>query len=90
VTAGLGPERIITWPERAACRGRGNLFFATDQTSQRIALAVCRRCPVRPDCLADALATEAPERRYGIVGGLTPEQRTASRSGPAAGTSATG
>lgn len=36
------------------------------------ALALCRGCPVRVDCLSHALATDT---RYGIWGGLTPAQR---------------
>jgi WhiB family redox-sensing transcriptional regulator len=39
------------------------------------AKAVCRRCPVRPDCLTDALE-RIPN---GIAGGLTEDERRALR-----------
>jgi WhiB family redox-sensing transcriptional regulator len=66
------------WWSLAACRGRTTLFFASDEFSQRCAVEVCRRCPVRRQCLADAVATEGPGHRgerYGVVAGLTAEQR---------------
>lgn len=75
MSVALDPERAGSWCDRAACRGRTALFFAEDQFSQRVALAVCRGCAVRAECLADVMATEPRGVRYGVVAGLTPAQR---------------
>lgn len=67
------------WQESALCAQtdpdtwfpeRGGPGYAT---SRRI----CRRCPVRTECLTDALATETPGERHGMRGGLSPQQREA-------------
>jgi len=67
------------WRERAACRTGvdPDLFFpaaesgATRNAQVRAAKAVCARCPVRAQCLTEALA-RIP---YGICGGLTEHER---------------
>jgi hypothetical protein len=46
------------WRAAAVCRGRTSLFFAGDGFSERIACSLCRRCPSRQPCLAEALATD--------------------------------
>jgi hypothetical protein len=68
------------WRSRAACREiAGDVFFPTAERGRMrvrevaVAKAVCARCPVRAECLADALA-RIP---YGIAGGLTAEERRA-------------
>jgi len=75
------------WMLAAACLGRPDLFFAPDESETRserrrreaAAKSVCGRCPVRNDCLADALASD---ERFGIWGGLTErERRSLRRSG---------
>jgi predicted RecB family nuclease len=71
------------WWHSAACRGRSQLFFATDPFSERLATEICRRCVVRQQCEADVRDTEVPGQRYGVVAGLTPDQRrVAWRSSP--------
>jgi hypothetical protein len=75
VSAALDPQRVGAWCAQAACRGRTSLFYSEDIFSIRLALAVCKGCPVRPECTADAMATEAPGLRYGVVAGTTPQQR---------------
>lgn len=35
----------------------------------------CMRCPVRAECLADAMTTETSGERQGMRGGMTPKQR---------------
>ncbi|MCO1658892.1 WhiB family transcriptional regulator [Pseudonocardia sp. S2-4] len=67
-----------SWRERAACRGEDpELFFpsAESGTAYReqvaAAKAVCARCQVVDECLAEALA-RIP---YGIAGGLTEHER---------------
>ena len=68
--------RQPTWRRHAACRDRLELFYASDATSEAIAVAVCAGCVVRQACLAEALADEADTGyRYGVRGGLTASQR---------------
>lgn len=73
------------WRDDAACAGLDTeLFFPVDDRAASVETPrrVCRGCPVRVDCLADALTTEDPARRFGIVGGTTPgERRTLHRAG---------
>ncbi len=66
------------WRDRAACRDVDpERFFPTaedgpDRHAQvTAAKAVCARCPVRAECLAEALA-RIP---YGVAGGLTEHER---------------
>jgi WhiB family redox-sensing transcriptional regulator len=69
-------RRRTSWADAAACKSMPTaLWFAPDDTSQRIALALCRGCPVRADCLAAAVAEEAGQPRWGIRGGRTAAQR---------------
>ncbi|MGK5529340.1 WhiB family transcriptional regulator [Streptomyces sp. URMC 129] len=60
----------------AACLGRDTDDWYDPRTERR-ALARCARCPLRAACLDLAMRAEvrAPGHRYGIFGGLTPEQR---------------
>jgi hypothetical protein len=73
-----GPEPGDDWRSRAACRNTPpELFFpAADSGPAReaqvaAAKAVCAGCPVRTQCLDEALA-RIP---YGICGGLTERER---------------
>lgn len=70
------------WRSDAACSGMsGEIFFPTAVEGPRYevqvaaAKAVCAGCPVRAECLAEALV-RIP---YGIAGGLTPEERRSLR-----------
>ena len=69
----------------AACRDTGvmMLFFGPDgerpperEIRERKAKVVCARCPLRAECLEYALRHPA---RYGIWGGLSPEELAAER-----------
>ncbi|MGI8814872.1 MAG: WhiB family transcriptional regulator [Pseudonocardia sp.] len=80
-TAGSGPE--LNWRSRAACTDADpDLFFPVAVSGPvlarqvAVAKAVCAGCPVRAECLADALAGLP----YGIAGGLTAEERHVLRS----------
>jgi WhiB family redox-sensing transcriptional regulator len=71
------------WRERAACRGAEALFFHPEHERgwaayQRIvkAKAVCARCPVKPECLA-----EYWWEPFGVFGGMTAAERQKTRSG---------
>lgn len=59
------------WRNDAACRDMGPaLFFSDYQSDHARAKAVCESCPVRAECLADALDTPQFDD-YGIRGGLS-------------------
>ncbi|HEU5151105.1 MAG TPA: WhiB family transcriptional regulator [Iamia sp.] len=83
----------MSWQEQAACADLPiDVMFPWDDDAPvdaqgpaeaGAALDVCRRCPVRRQCLADALAT--PGLPQGVRGGLTPAERAPLRplaSGP--------
>jgi len=65
------------WRHRAACRGEDpELFFPIGTSGPALlqveqAKAVCRRCSVAEQCLAEALR----RREYGIWGGTTEAER---------------
>ncbi len=66
----------LAWAEDAACRGQDlDLFFSEADGKVTEAKRICGRCPVREECLAEALRAEDGSR-YGISGGLTPDERT--------------
>ena len=66
------------WHQHAACHQHDpELFFADPSDAQRIQAAkrMCAGCPVRSACLADVMAWEQPSHRYGVVGGLSAQER---------------
>lgn len=66
----------MEWRENAKCRGLDPELFAPlpDSTDEATALAICWTCPVRLECLDEALA-EADETT--VRGGRTPTERRA-------------
>jgi WhiB family transcriptional regulator, redox-sensing transcriptional regulator len=74
----------MSWQDRAACRGaNAQLFFGPDderwedrEVREAKAKAICARCPVREQCLSEALMNSI---RHGIWGGLNSEERTRER-----------
>lgn len=67
------------WMEFAACAAVDpELWFAASKHEEDhnypIAKATCQRCPVQAECLDAALRND---ERYGVFGGLTPEERQA-------------
>jgi WhiB family redox-sensing transcriptional regulator len=74
-----------SWVELAACRHRDTRFWFSTPASfeTRVAVAVCRSCPVRGECLEQALRWEAVTDgpRFGIFGGLTPTERVTLAAG---------
>lgn len=65
------PERP-GWHTRAACKGKGELFFNDKKrTSVRKAKELCGACPVQPDCLSYAMRRED----FGVWGGMTQNER---------------
>ncbi|MCX4987152.1 WhiB family transcriptional regulator [Streptomyces sp. NBC_00572] len=69
------------WRRAAACTDMAvDAFFpaAADAEGRREALAICEPCPVREECLAEALAEEGGRGktgRFGIRGGRTASGR---------------
>ena len=65
----------MTWREDAACTQSPNpdLWFAKDDRLATVAKEICLGCPVRSDCLTDALAEDDPHG--GIRAGFTYAQR---------------
>ena len=63
----------------AACIGHDPEIWypdPTDTITTREAVDICRGCPVRQACLEQAMREEETSGgRYGIRGGLTPEER---------------
>jgi WhiB family redox-sensing transcriptional regulator len=65
---------VSAWEEHAACRWPGvdpEWFFPDRNGGARRAKAVCSGCPVRAECLRDAMETEKPGLRFGVRAGLS-------------------
>ncbi|MGW1158455.1 WhiB family transcriptional regulator [Streptomyces sp. NPDC002513] len=81
----MAPDTLpntLSWAERAACRGQElDLFFTDSKTGITAAKRICAACPVREECLAEALRAEDGSR-YGVYGGLTKEERAELVDGP--------
>ena len=62
------------WTARAVCATQDpDLLFVTG-AAQREAAKMCQACPVKLECLADALDNQV---EFGVWGGLTERQRRA-------------
>jgi len=86
-TWGMGTDPADDWRENARCRPiahkRPEIFYplglekgANDTAGIQIAKQFCAPCPVREECLAEALRLG---ERWGVWGGLTPAERAAMR-----------
>lgn len=73
--------RTPAWAKQAACVGwNPELWYPkfAGNREEKVAKAVCnRRCPVREQCLADAL--EQGRNAWGIWGGMNEDERRALR-----------
>jgi WhiB family redox-sensing transcriptional regulator len=65
---------IEDWATRAACGGESPDALFVSGAAQHRAKTVCRGCPVRTECLADALDNRV---EFGVWGGLTERERRA-------------
>jgi len=66
----------VSWQERAACQGQPtSLFYPGKGQSDKKAKAFCKVCPVTCECLDFARENECDTARFGIYGGLGPEER---------------
>jgi len=66
----------MEWTLRAACRGIDPERLYVSGAAQQEAKRICRHCPVRYECLAEAL--DAGDE-YGVWGGMTERERRALR-----------
>ena len=76
-TVGLAappPESSGDWAARSACRGTDPDELFVTGAAQHRAKAVCLGCPVRTECLADALDNQV---EFGVWGGMTERERRA-------------
>lgn len=64
----INPE---DWPLRAKCRGMNDALFPEGKDQKR-AKAICMGCPVRAQCLAEALDNRI---EWGVWGGMTERER---------------
>lgn len=64
---------FINWPPLAACKNRTDDMFVQGAL-QNEAKRICRRCPVKYECLADALDNRI---EWGVWGGMTERERRA-------------
>lgn len=75
---GITPQ---PWHDQAACASTDpELFYPPDHrgavTGYRAAKRVCAGCPVKAECLADAMERD---EQWGVWGGLAPDERLALR-----------
>lgn len=61
------------WTEAAACKNSSDQLFVQG-AEQNEAKRVCMRCPVKAECLAEALDNRI---QWGVWGGLTERERRA-------------
>jgi len=73
VSAAVTTARLGQWAQQALCgQTNSEIFFPSQDDPGTEAKRVCRRCPVRAECLTFAMAND---ERFGIWGGLDPEER---------------
>src|SRR4029078_5563123 len=65
---------IADWPSLAACRNGDPDALFVQGAEQNVAKRICRSCPVRYECLADALDNRI---EFGVWGGMTERERRA-------------
>jgi WhiB family redox-sensing transcriptional regulator len=67
-------EMLVEWSRNARCRGTNPDDLFVQGAAQNRAKAVCLGCPVRTECLADALDNRV---EFGVWGGMTERERRA-------------
>jgi WhiB family redox-sensing transcriptional regulator len=65
---------VVDWPSMAACRNGDPDALFVQGAEQNVAKRICRGCPVRYECLADALDNRI---EFGVWGGMTERERRA-------------
>ncbi|MGI9092505.1 MAG: WhiB family transcriptional regulator [Mycobacteriales bacterium] len=64
----------VVWASQALCRGANPDALFVQGAEQNRAKRICAGCPVRTECLGDALDNRV---EFGIWGGLTERERRA-------------
>ena len=67
-------DGLDDWTALAVCRGADPDALFVQGAEQQQAKQVCLRCPVRTECLADALDNRV---EFGVWGGMTERERRA-------------
>ncbi len=67
-------ETVHDWTTMAACNAADPDELFVTGAAQNRAKAVCQGCPVRTECLADALDNRV---EFGVWGGMTERERRA-------------
>ncbi|HET8658697.1 MAG TPA: WhiB family transcriptional regulator [Micromonosporaceae bacterium] len=65
---------VTDWLSLAACRDEDPDALFVKGAEQNVAKRICRGCPVRYECLADALDNRI---EFGVWGGMTERERRA-------------
>src|ERR1051326_5086014 len=71
---GAGMGWVTDWSAQAACRTTDPDELFVQGAAQNRAKSVCHGCPVRAECLADALDNRV---EFGVWGGMTERERRA-------------
>jgi Transcription factor WhiB len=72
------PTRRASWVAQAACRGKPTAWWfpaPSDELAVRVVVLICRRYPVRAECLEEALLVETGGYVFGVRGGGTAGER---------------
>ena len=67
-------ENRHEWRDRAACRGT-NAEDWFDERLEARCLRICASCPVRQECLDDAMRVEHGQEAWGVRGGRSAASR---------------
>jgi WhiB family redox-sensing transcriptional regulator len=67
-------QMIAEWAANAACRASDPDTLFVQGAAQNRAKSICLGCPVRTECLADALDNRV---EFGVWGGMTERERRA-------------
>lgn len=69
----LGMPSLFGWREQALCAQTDpESFFPEKGCSTKDAKSICALCPVRAECLAEAIEQD---ERFGVWGGLSERER---------------
>lgn len=76
------PTKREHWVEDAKCRGQSvSVFFPVfdlwqnDETRWGLARKICAECTVTKECLNLVIELKDTDDKWGMFGGLTPEER---------------
>jgi WhiB family redox-sensing transcriptional regulator len=79
VPADIITARLGQWSQQALCaQTDSKIFFPAHDDPGIEARQICKRCPVKAECLTFALSND---EQFGIWGGLDPDERRNLRRG---------